>query len=134
MAHAINQNQYFLFRTKDINSKRLVDNFNFPDEDSFDIWVKITLVRSHTKKVVSNPKNYVRFIDQASTFDPIEYGSYETYEMEFCIVRFPISNSAYECIVTDLPEDEFPPKRIKTTYFSRWGIESWFRKQNIRLV
>ena len=128
MAHVINQNQYFLFRTKDIHSKGLVCNFDFPDEDSFDIRVKVTLVRSHSKKVLSNPKSYMRFIDQASTFDFIEYGSYETYEMEFRIVRFPISSSTYECIVTNLPEDEFPPERIKTTYFSRWGIESSFRK------
>lgn len=128
MAHVINQNQYFLFRTKDIHSKGLVGNFDFPDEDSFDIRVKVTLVRSHSKKVLYDPKSYLRFIDQASTFDFIEYGSYETYEMEFRIVRFPISSSTYECIVTNLPEDEFPPERIKTTYFSRWGIESSFRK------
>ena len=128
MAHVINQNQYFLFRTKDIHSKGLVGNFDFPGEESFNIRVKVTLVRSHSKKVLSNPQSYVRFIDQASTFDFIEYGSYETYEMEFRIVRFPISDSAYECIVTNLPEDEFPPERIKTTYFPRWGIESSFRK------
>lgn len=128
MAHVIDQGQYFLFRTKDIHSKGLVGNFDFPDEGSFDIRVKVTLVRSRSEKVSYDPKSYVRFIDQASSFDFIRYGSYETYEMEFRIVRFPISASDYECIVTNLPEDEFPPERIKTTYFARWGIESSFRK------
>lgn len=128
MAHVINQNQYFLFRTKDIHSKGLVANFEFPDEESFDIDVTVTLVRSHSKKVSADPNSYVRFIDQAATFDYIEYGSFDTYELSFRIVRFPISDSTYECIVTNLPRDEFSPERIKKLYYSRWGIESSFRK------
>lgn len=52
MAHVVEQGQYFLFRTKDIHSKGLVGNFNFPDEGSFDIDVSVILVRSHSKKVL----------------------------------------------------------------------------------
>ena len=48
--------------------------------------------------------------------------------MTFRIVIFPISESSYECIVTNLPLDEFPADRIKKIYFSRWSIESSFRK------
>ena len=58
----------------------------------------------------------------------IEYGSYDTYELSFRILRFPISTSTYECIVTNLPRDEFPVERIKTLYNARWSIESSFRK------
>ena len=50
MAHVVEQGQYFLFRTRDIHSKGLVGNFNFPDEESFDIEVSVILVRSHSKK------------------------------------------------------------------------------------
>ncbi len=130
MAHVVEQGQYFLFRTKDIHSKGLVGKFIFPDEESFDIDVKVTLVRSHSKKALSSihADSYIRFIDQNSTFDFIEYGSYDTYELSFRIVRFPISDSTYECIVTNLPRDEFPAERIKALYNSRWGIESSFRK------
>ncbi len=32
MAHVLEQNQFFLFRTKDIHSKGLVGNFDFPEE------------------------------------------------------------------------------------------------------
>lgn len=49
MAHVIESGQYFLFRTKDIFSKGLVGNFDYPRQDSFDITVKVTLVRSHSK-------------------------------------------------------------------------------------
>lgn len=128
MAHVLHQNQYFLFRTKDIHSKGLVGNFDFPEEESFDIDVTVTLVRSHSKKVSTGSNGYIRFIDQASTFDYIEYGSFDKYELTFRIVRFPISDSTYECIVTNLPREEFPPERIKKLYYARWGIESSFRK------
>ena len=128
MAHVLEQGQYFLFQSKDIHSKGLTANFDFPEDPSFDMDVKVTLVRSHSKKVPRTPGNYHRFIDSASTFDYIEYGSYDTYEMAFRIVRFPISESSYECIVTNLPPDEFPADRIKKIYFSRWSIESSFRK------
>lgn len=128
MAHVIEQGQFFLFRTKDIHSKGLVSNFDFPEEESFDIDVRVTLVRSHSKKVLVPSDTYIRFVDQAAPFDYITYGSYDTYELALRIVRFPLSESSYECIITNLPRDEFPPERIKTVYYSRWGIESSFRK------
>lgn len=128
MAHVINQEQYFLFRTKDIHSKGLVGKFNFPSEESFDIDVKVTLVRSRSKKVQADPESYIRFVDKAAAFDYVEYGSLDTYELIFRVVRFPISDSTYECIVTNLSRDEFPAERIKQLYYSRWGIESSFRK------
>lgn len=127
MAHVLEQNQFFLLRTKDIFSKGLVQNFNFPDTDSFDIDVTVTVVRSHSKKI-NNIVGYKRFIGKSVSFDFIEYGSLDTYEMSFRVVRFPISDISYECIVTNLPREEFPGEGIKSLYFYRWGIETSFRK------
>lgn len=127
MAHTINKGQFFLFRTKDILSKGLVGGFDFPEEKSFDITVKVTLVRNHSKKI-QPVEGYKRFVDKAVSFDFITHGSMDTYELSFRIVRFALSDTDYECIVTNLPADEFPPERIKKVYFSRWGIESSFRK------
>ncbi|MFV0341581.1 MAG: transposase [Anaerocolumna sp.] len=127
MAHVMEQGQFFVFRTKDIHSKGLVANFDFPVENSFDINVDVTLVRSHSKNV-GPVKGYKRFVDSAGTFDYITYGSLDTYKMSFRILRFAISENTYECIVTNLPANEFPAERIKDLYFSRWGIESSFRK------
>jgi hypothetical protein len=127
MAHVIEKEQYFLFRTKDIHSKGLVGGFDLPEDEFFDITVKVTLVRSTSKK--STPtEGYKRFVDKATSFDFIPYGSRNTYELSFRIVRFPLSDSSYECIVTNLPASEFPAERIKKVYFARWGIESSFRK------
>ena len=127
MAHVIENEQYFLFRTKDIQSKGLVSGFDFPDDESFDITVKVTLVRSHSKKLTP-VEGYKRFVGKATSFDFIKYGSQDTYELSFRIVRFPLSDSTYECIVTNLPANEFPTERIKKVYYARWGIESSFRK------
>lgn len=43
-------------------------------------------------------------------------------------MRFPLSDNSCECIVTNLPKDEFPAEEIKKIYFKRWGIETSFRK------
>lgn len=74
MAHVLEKGQYFLFRTKDIHSKGMVQGFDFPDKECFDITVDVTLVRSHSKKL-PDITGYVRFIDKATSFDFIEYGS-----------------------------------------------------------
>lgn len=104
MAHVIEKGQYFLFRTKDITSKGLIGNFDFPDSDTFDISVNVTLTRSHRKSIKIKDGFYRRFVDCSASFDYITYGSADTYDLTFRIVRFPISDGSYECIVTNLPK------------------------------
>ena len=128
MAHVMEKGQYFLFRTKDIHSKGLVGNFGFPDSDSFDITVNVTLVRSHKKSIPVKEGFYRRYVDANASFDYVSYGSLDTYDLPLRIVRFPVSDGSFECIVTNLPPDEFPPERIKFLYSARWAIESSFRK------
>ena len=127
MAHVIEKQQFFLFRAKDIHSKGLVGKFDYPDEESFDISVTVTLVRSHSAKI-STPDAYRRFVDKATSFDFIEYGSSDTYTLSFRIVRFLITDTDYECVVTNLPKTDFPMEQIKKLYYRRWGIETSFRK------
>lgn len=128
MAHVLEKDQYFLFRTKDIHSKGLVGNFDFPNTDSFDIQVNVTLVRSHKKNIPIKEGFYKRFVDAAASFDYVTYGSLDTYDLSFRVVRFPIGDGSFECIVTNLPPEEFPPERIKLLYYARWAIEGSFRK------
>lgn len=128
MAHVLEKGQYFLFRTKDIHSKGLVKNFDFPNAESFDIQVNVTLVRSHKKEILIKEGYYKRYVDVNATFDYIDYGSLDTYDLSLRIIRFPISDGSYECILTNLPPDEFPPERIKLLYYARWAVEGSFRK------
>ena len=128
MAHVLEKGQYFLFRTKDIHSKGLVGKFDFPDTASFDIQINVTLVRSHNKNIPIKEGFYKRFVDAAVSFDYVTYGSLDTYDLSFRVVRFPIEDGSFECIVTNLPPEEFPPDRIKLLYYARWSIEGSFRK------
>lgn len=127
MAHVIENEQYFLFRTKDIHKKGLVGKFDFPDAETFDITVNVTLVRSLSSKIDCG-NTYRRFIDAATSFDYIDYGSDGKYLISFRVVRFKLSDDSFECLVTNLPADEFPDERLKKLYNARWGIESSFRK------
>lgn len=128
MAHVAEKGQYFLFRSKDIHSKGLVKNFDLPDEDSFDIRVNVSLTRSNKKKILIKEGYYRRYVDKNATFDHLKHGSLDTYDLSFRVVRFPISETAHECIVTNLPEDRFPLEQIKLLYFTRWSVEGSFRK------
>ena len=128
MAHVVEKGQYFLLKTKDIHGKGLAGNFDYPDSDSFDITVNVTLTRSQKKSITIREGSYRRFVDAATAFDFIEYGSADTYELTFRVVRFPLSEDSFECVVTNLPSDEFPPEKIRQLYDRRWAIESSFRK------
>ena len=128
MAHVIASAQYFLFRTKDIHSKGLVGKFNYPDSDTFDIDVNVTLVRSYSRKIQVKTDYYKRFVDHATSFDYLEYGADDTYDISFRVVRIKISDDTYECLVTNLPCKEFDMQQLKLLYFARWSIESSFRK------
>ena len=127
MAHVIKNEQYFLFRAKDIHQKGLIGKFDFPEDETFDITVNVTLVRSHSARIDCSD-TYRRFIDADTSFDYLEYGSTDKYPISFRVVRLKLTDDSYECLVTNLPADEFPSQRLKKLYFARWGIESSFRK------
>ncbi|MDD3795202.1 MAG: transposase [Lachnospiraceae bacterium] len=122
MAHVVASDQRFLFRTKDIHSKGLVGKFDYPESDTFDIDVNVTLVRSNSRKIHVEADHYRRFVDKAASFDYLEYGSENTYDISFRIVRFNLSETTYECLITNLPREEFDIQKLKLLYFSRWGI------------
>ena len=126
MAHVIESGQYFLFRAKDVSSKGIVSGFGISPDKPYDGWVSTTLTRTHNRNVFD--AKTCRFICKNISFDYIEQDSYQTYPISFRIVRFELSTSSYECILTNLPEDEFPPDKIKELYNLRWGIESSFRQ------
>ena len=49
------------------------------------------------------------------------------YQLSFRIVHFPISDTSFETIITNLDADLFPLPEIKKLYALRWGIETSFR-------
>lgn len=127
MAHVLEKKQFFLFRSKDVNVRGAAGRLPVPKEGAFDLCLDIVIKRSHSKKITTSG-DYVAFVDAASAFDFVTYGSLDTYTIPVRVVRFQLDDGSYECIMTNLPADEFTSEDIKHLYFSRWGIETSFRK------
>lgn len=127
MAHVIEKNQFFLFRSKDVSVRGAAAHLPVPKQGEFDLSLTITITRSSLKKV-SASGDFVTYIGAASSFDFIPYGSFDTYSFPLRIIRFQLDNGSYECIMTNLTADHFSTQAIKHIYFRRWGIETSFRK------
>lgn len=74
-----------------------------------------------------NPEKY-KILPKASPFDYLDLHDRMFYELAFRVVRYAITEDSYECIITNLPADEFPADEIKKVYAMRWGIETSFRE------
>lgn len=127
MAHVLEKNQFFLFRSKDVNVRGMAGHLPVPKEGEFDQCLDIVIKRSHSKKITAFG-DYVTFVDAASAFDFVPYGSLDTYTIPVRVVRFLLDDGSYECLITNLPPDEFSMEDLKRLYFSRWGVETSFRK------
>lgn len=104
-----------------------------PKEGAFDICLDIVIKRSQSKKVKAYG-DYVTFVGFATAFDFLAYGSRDTYILPVRVVRFPLENGSYECIVTNLPSNEFSTEDIKRLYFTRWGLKPLFASLNMPLA
>lgn len=127
MAHVLEKNQFFLFRSKDVTVRGMAGHLPVPKQGEFDQCLDIVIKRSHSKKITASG-DYVTFVDAASAFDFVPYGSLATYTIPVRVVRFLLDDGSYECLITNLPADEFSMEDLKRLYFSRWGIETSFRK------
>ena len=102
-AHIQEKGMYYLIRVKDILSQGIVSatKAQLPiDQDSFDSIVKITLTNKHTKDVLANPEKY-RIVMTNQSFDFLS-AYHRFYDLEFRVVRFPLPNGSFECIITNL--------------------------------
>ncbi len=123
MAHVLEKKQFFLFRSKDVNVRGMAGHLPVPKEGAFDLCLDIAIKRSHSKKVMASG-DYITFVDAASAFDFLPYGSMDTYTIPVRVVRLPFDDGSYECLMTNLPIDEFSTEDIKRLYFSRRGSRS----------
>jgi len=126
-AHIEQKGWNYIIRVKDKDSTGILSAMNLPDEDTFDVKKHSVLTRKQTNAVKANPALY-KFLPKASTFDYLDLYENKFYPISFRIVRFPISDSGYETIITNLDVEEFPVEKIKELYHLRWGIETSFRE------
>lgn len=133
LAHIQEKGWFFLIRIKD-GKTGIKSSPDLPDSDMFDIPVSLKLTRKQTNKTkqLFKDKNHYRFIPANVTFDylPVQNRKHEPakyYNLNFRIIRFPISEDTYETVLTNLGASDYPPEKIKQLYASRWGIETSFR-------
>ena len=126
-AHVQEKGMYYLIRVKDGGGGSMTGSFELPDEEEFDYTMQLILTRKQTKEVKTSPKKY-KFLPKASPFDYLDLNDRKFYPLNFRVVRFAISENSYECIITNLPREEFSANEIKKVYAMRWGIETSFRE------
>ena len=125
MAHCIESNQKFVFRVKDIDTKKgILTSLSLPDE-IFDITVTRTLTNVQTNEVKKNENNQFVFVPSTSVFDYLDACN-RFYDLSFRIVRFKIDDDKYETLVTNLDENEFKLSDFKDLYHLRWNEETAF--------
>lgn len=87
----------------------------------------LVLTQKQTNEVKANPQKY-KILPNSSPFDYLDLHHRKFYTLNFRVVRFALSENSYECIITNLPIEEFPADQIKKIYAMRWGIENAFRE------
>lgn len=129
LAHVFEKCAFVLVRAKDINSSGILSGLKhlLPSKDEFDEEIEITLTRKGTNEVVNHPEKY-KYFHKKDSFDYIDLEENPFYKMKLRILRFPISETEYECIITNIPTNAFSTKEIKDLYAMRWGIETSFRE------
>lgn len=125
MAHVNSAGHFYLIRIKDNSPGGFMHFLDTPDKQEFDVQYKRKFVRNYSRKYLQRNDTHIsiRHKYEMDFFTP-EHGE---YEMDFRIVRTKIAEDSYECLVTNLPKDEFSAEDLKELYNLRWGIETSFR-------
>ena len=115
MAHIQEKGWKFLIRIKDIHSSGIAAGLNLPVTPEFDVGFDFHFTKRQTaeaKQLLSNKQKY-KFLSTTTAFDYLPANSRKhdplsLYYLPFRIVRFKISDTAYETVITNLDAESFP--------------------------
>lgn len=125
LAHLINNEQFFVIRSKDTTSNGLLSALGLPEKGTFDRVVTVIIVRKKAG-IPGMTEGIVRVLNGNRRFDFLEPDSDEIFIMTFRAIRYKLENGDYECVVTNLPESEFSVEKIGLLYGERWILETSF--------
>ena len=135
LAHIQEKGWKYLIRIKDIDSSGIASSLNLPATQEFDTSFQLHLTKRQTKaaRELLHDTNRYKFLYANCPFDYLPSSSRKHdpltfYYLPFRIVRFKISDSCYETVITNLDTETFPPDELKRLYGMRWGIETSFRE------
>lgn len=125
MAHINEKNQYFLIRVKDWHTGGILKGIPRPDAEEFDFLYEKIFVNKIRAEYKKERDKYQRV---HSTGTPYFLNKeVREYPLSFRVVRFQLDKGGYECLVTNLPSEQFDTSALKKLYHMRWGIETSFR-------
>ena len=134
LAHIQEKGWNFLIRIKD-GFGGIACGLDLPDAAEFDmpISLNLTVKQTNEMKALLKGKNHYKLIGSSARFDFLprhsrKYDPLVFYHLSFRVVRFPISDSSFETVITNLDAGSFPPAKLKELYAMRWGIETSFRE------
>jgi len=130
IGHLNDKNLRYVMRVKDIKTeKALLSSFmnEFPESDEFDITIKRFVTRSRSLTTQNLNPNVYLYIKPQKKFRSLPPEADSLYFISFRVVRVKLSDGSYECLVTNLPRQEFSSNRLKEIYHERWEIETSFR-------
>ena len=113
--------QFLLAANGNTVSKELLEFFIFPR------LVNLVLTKKQTKEVKAHQDLY-RYLTKKYRYDFVDLDENSFYLLDFRVVRFQITETAYGCIITNLAAEDFPVEEIKKLDGVRWGIERSFRE------
>ena len=135
MAHIQEKGLKYIIRIKDIHSNGIAAGLPLPSDGEFDIYfpMHLTKRRNAEAKTLLEDKFQYKVISPTTPLDFLparskKHDPLTLYYLPFRVVRFRISDTAYETVITNLDADEFPPDELKQLYSMRWGIETSFRE------
>lgn len=119
----------FLIRVRD-NLYKAFENLPAGDYDAdFCTQVRTTQRKEDKETFKAGTAQYVPGPSQFGKAKSLVCWDFESpCDLKYRVVRFWITETRYETIVTSLPADKFPPAVIKELYNLRWGIETSFRE------
>lgn len=134
LAHIQEKGWNFLIRVKD-GVGGIACGLNLPDTAEFDVPISLNLTVKQTNAVkqLLKDKNHYKYMSSSARFDYLPKYSRKHdptvfYNLSFRVVRFPITNTTFETVLTNLDSATFPPAKLKELYAMRWGIETSFRE------
>ncbi len=125
MAHISKKNQFFVIRAKDCVTGGILKGLPLPETEEFDYHFDKTLVGTRVKELRLFPERYHLVHRTKSPY--FLNDTVREYPLSFRVVRFLLDNGTYECLLTNLPAEEFSISDLKEVYHLRWGIETAFR-------
>ena len=134
LAHIQEKGWNFLIRIKD-GVGGIARGLDLPDTDEFDVPISLNLTVKQTNKMKAllKDRNHYKYVGSSVRFDFLprrsrKFDPVVFYNLAFRVVRFPISDTSFETVLTNLDAVSFPPAKLKELYAMRWGIETSFRE------